>query len=58
MALLLYSTAVKQYIITTTDALRTESDHAKKPQLTKSLQRKKKKEDFSIGKNEAKKKRS
>ena len=35
------STAVKRYVITTAAVVRIESDHTKKPQITKSLKRKK-----------------
>ena len=44
------------YIITTATAVGPESDHTIKPQITKSLKRKKIM-DFSIGKKEAKEKK-
>ena len=54
MALLLYSTAVKQYIITTAAAVRTESGHTKKPQITQITETKKNRLRLSISKKEAK----
>ena len=50
--------AVKRCIIATAVAVRTESDHTKKPQIAKSLKRKKNRTCFSIAKKEAKEKKA